>query len=81
LRVAPRGDVPIRSDERVIAMCRSLETRWISLRGKVDKERYQAALVKLRRQSEDAVAWRDKCVRYFQTMRNGSAFDAARLLR
>jgi alpha-glucuronidase len=60
---------------------KGLEARWISLRGKVDEQRYQAVLVKLRRQSEDAAAWRDKCVRYFQTARNGSALDGARVLR
>jgi hypothetical protein len=38
-------------------------------------------LVKLRRQSEDAAAWRDKCVRYFQTARNGSELDGPRVLR
>jgi len=33
----------------------------------VDEERYQAVLAKLRRQTEDAAAWRDKCVSYFGT--------------
>jgi len=45
---------------------RSLETRWTTLEGKVDAERYQAVLAKLHRQVADAEAWRDKCVRYFQ---------------
>ena len=27
----------------------------------------QAVLAKLHRQAEDAAAWRDKCLRYFQT--------------
>src|SRR5437867_1084178 len=43
-----------------------LEGRWETLRGRVDDERHQAVLAKLRRQSEDAAAWRDKCLRYFQ---------------
>jgi alpha-glucuronidase len=51
---------------------RGLETRWTTMRGKVDEERYQAVLAKLRRQTEDAAAWRDKCVRYFQAFRNRS---------
>ena len=48
---------------------RGLELRWTSLRGKVDEERYQAVLAKLHRQSEDAAAWRDKCLRYFAAAR------------
>ena len=40
---------------------KGLETRWTTLRGKVDEERYQAVLAKLHRQSDDAAAWRDKC--------------------
>jgi alpha-glucuronidase len=35
----------------------------------VDAERYQAVLARLHRQTEDAAAWRDKCVRYFQARR------------
>jgi len=42
------------------------ETAWTGLRGRVDEERYQAVLDKLRRQREDAAAWRDKCLLYFQ---------------
>ena len=48
---------------------KGLETRWTTLRGKIDEERYQAVLAKLRRQSDEAAAWRDKCVRYFQAAR------------
>jgi alpha-glucuronidase len=48
---------------------KGLETRWTTLRGKVDEERYQAVLAKLRRQSADAVAWSDKCVAYFEAAR------------
>jgi alpha-glucuronidase len=43
-----------------------LESRWKTLRGKVDEERFLAVAAKLRQQSEDAAAWRDKCLRYFQ---------------
>ncbi|HEU4787695.1 MAG TPA: alpha-glucuronidase, partial [Gemmatimonadaceae bacterium] len=44
----------------------SLVSRWESVRGKVDPERYGAVLAKLRRQAQDAAAWRDKCLHYFQ---------------
>ena len=50
---------------------KGLELRWIALRGKIDDERYHAVLARLRRQSEDAAAWRDKCVRYFDSVRAG----------
>jgi alpha-glucuronidase len=42
-----------------------MERRWEGLRGKVDGERFDAVLSKLRIQSADAAAWRDKCLRYF----------------
>src|SRR5262249_20570163 len=45
---------------------RSLETRWTTVESKVDAERYQAVLAKLRQQVADAEAWRIKCLRYFQ---------------
>ena len=45
---------------------RIMESRWTTLRGKVDDERYQAVLGKLHQQAADAAAWRDKCLRYFQ---------------
>jgi alpha-glucuronidase len=48
---------------------KGLELRWTSLHGKVDEPRYQAVLGKLRRQSADAAAWRDKCLRYFAAAR------------
>ena len=46
---------------------KGLETRWTTLRGQVDEDRYEAVLAKLRRQSADAAAWRDMCVAYFRT--------------
>jgi alpha-glucuronidase len=49
---------------------KGLETRWTTLHGKVDEERYKAVLTKLQRQTADAAAWRDKCVRYFQAFRH-----------
>jgi alpha-glucuronidase len=48
-----------------------LESRWQTLRGKVDEERFLAVAAKLRRQAEDAAAWRDKCLRYFQGFSKG----------
>jgi alpha-glucuronidase len=71
-------DELVRSYSRGADEARGLETRWTTMHGKVDEERYQAVLARLRRQTEDAAAWRDKCVHYFQTFRNGSALDAAR---
>ncbi len=47
---------------------RGLERRWIGLEGKIDPERFQAVAAKLHQQSEDAAAWSDKCVRYFQSV-------------
>jgi alpha-glucuronidase len=44
---------------------RESESRWKTLSGKVDDERYQAVLAKLHQQADDASAWRDKCLRYF----------------
>jgi alpha-glucuronidase len=49
-----------------VAQARSLETRWATLDGQVDAERYQAVLAKLHQQVADAEAWREKCLRYFQ---------------
>jgi alpha-glucuronidase len=49
---------------------RHLEARWRTLQGKVDEERYEAVLTKLRGQAEDAAAWSDKCLRYFQAFSN-----------
>jgi len=46
---------------------RGLELRWTALKGRIDDERHEAVLARLRRQAADAAAWRDKCLRYFQT--------------
>jgi alpha-glucuronidase len=51
---------------------RRFEARWKTLQGSVDEERYQAVLVRLRRQAEDASAWREKCVTYFQRLSQSS---------
>jgi alpha-glucuronidase len=41
-------------------------SHWATLHGKVDDERHDAVLSKLRQQATDAAAWRDKCLLYFQ---------------
>jgi alpha-glucuronidase len=43
-----------------------MESRWKALHGRVDDQRHEAVLRKLRQQAGDAGAWRDKCLRYFQ---------------
>jgi alpha-glucuronidase len=45
---------------------RSMVSRWQALHGDVDEQRYSAVLTKLRQQADDAAAWRDKCLKYFQ---------------
>jgi alpha-glucuronidase len=45
---------------------RDMESRWKALHGRVDDQRHEAVLRKLRQQAGDAGAWRDKCLRYFQ---------------
>jgi lysophospholipase L1-like esterase len=52
---------------------KGLEARWIGLAGKVDDERHRAVLTRFQQQSADAAAWRDKCLRYFQSARLESA--------
>ena len=45
---------------------RTMVSRWQTLRGQIDDERYQAVLSKLQQQADDAAAWRDHCLKYFQ---------------
>jgi alpha-glucuronidase len=49
-----------------VGQAAQFEAQWKTLHGRIDDERYQAVLSKLQRQARDAVAWRDKCLRYFQ---------------
>jgi alpha-glucuronidase len=56
----------VRHYSRGAEKAREFEQRWQSLRGRVDDERHEAVLRKLRQQSLDATSWRDKCLRYFQ---------------
>ena len=57
---------------RGAAGARSMISQWESLRGHIDSERHAAVLVKLQRQADDAAAWRDKCLKYFQQFSGGS---------
>ena len=59
----------VRHYEQGAEQARAFEARWRTLQGKLDEERFQAVLAKLRRQAEDAAAWRDKCVSYFRAFR------------
>ena len=52
---------------RGVTAARAMLARWERLSGKVDAERHQAVLAKLRTQVAHAEAWRDKCLKYFQT--------------
>jgi alpha-glucuronidase len=53
-----------------------LERSWKTLEGAIDPERFQAVAARLRRQAEDAAAWRDHCVGYFAGV-NGRARPSA----
>jgi alpha-glucuronidase len=57
---------------------RDLERRWMSLRGRIDGERFDAVLAKLQRQTADAAAWRDKCLAYFQGFSKRPLSEGAR---
>ena len=41
------------------------ERAWTALKGSVDGERHAAVAARLRQQTIDAAAWRDKCLAYF----------------
>jgi alpha-glucuronidase len=43
-----------------------MEAAWRDLQGQVDTERHAAVAKRLRIQAEDAAAWSEKCLRYFQ---------------
>jgi alpha-glucuronidase len=57
---------------------RDLERRWVSLRGRIDSERFDAVLARLQRQTADAAAWRDKCLAYFQGFSKRPLSEGAR---
>jgi alpha-glucuronidase len=46
---------------------RALRRQWDSLAGRIDAERFAAVRMRLQRQEQDAVIWRDACLLYFQT--------------
>ena len=56
----------VRHYNRGAEAARSMVSRWESLRGEVDAERFEGVLARLRLQADAAAAWRDKCLRYFQ---------------
>ena len=56
---------------RGAAGARSMVSRWELLRGHVDSDRHAAVRAKLQRQADDAAAWRDKCLKYFQQFSGG----------
>jgi alpha-glucuronidase len=60
----------VRAYERGADEAKGLEMRWTTLRGKIDDQRHQAVLMRVRRQSADAAAWRDKCLRFFAAARS-----------
>jgi alpha-glucuronidase len=59
-------DALVRHYTRGAEQVRRMESRWAALQGKVDEDRYQAVLAKLRRQAVDAASWSDRNLRYFQ---------------
>jgi alpha-glucuronidase len=50
---------------RGAAQAAQMEMAWTTLEGSVDDERHAAVAVRLRQQTIDAAAWRDKCLTYF----------------
>jgi alpha-glucuronidase len=62
--------------ERGAREAAELERSWKALEGAIDPERFQAVAARLRRQAEDAAAWRDHCVGYFAGV-NGRAAKRA----
>jgi alpha-glucuronidase len=59
-------DALVRQFAKGVEDARLMESRWTTLRGKVDDQRYEAVLGKLRQQIADAAAWSDKTLQYFQ---------------
>ena len=56
----------VRHYRRGAEAARGFAARWEALQGKIDDERYQAVLAKLRKQAGEGAAWSEKCLRYFQ---------------
>ena len=50
---------------------RAMVSRWERCVRHVDSDRHAAVLAKLQRQADDAAAWRDKCLKYFQQFSGG----------
>jgi len=49
---------------------RSMQEQWAGLDGMIDEERYAQTEMLLEIQEQEAVWWRDACLRYFQTFSN-----------
>lgn len=54
--------------QRGVERVRAARREWDSLSGLIDPERHAAVARKLEIQERDAVAWRDACLLYFQTI-------------
>ncbi len=50
---------------------KGMQAAWDTLRGRVDDQRFDAVRAKLAKQANDAAAWRDVCLEYFGSKRDG----------
>lgn len=46
---------------------KSMKEEWASLKGKIDKQRFEHVQKQLDMQLENAIQWRDTCLKYFET--------------
>ena len=54
-----------------VAYVRGMQAQWESLHGKVDEQRFRAVRAKLAKQVTAAGAWRDTCLAYFESKKDG----------
>lgn len=52
--------------QRGVDTVRTWQKTWVTLQGKIDRERFEHVQALLRRQEHDARVWRDACLLYFQ---------------
>jgi len=50
----------------------ALRDDWKALQGRVDDQRFAEVLARLQVQADHAAAWRDKCIRFFESRKNGA---------
>jgi len=50
------------------AQANEMEVTWNSLKGKIDEQRHREVAQRLAIQSRDAMAWRDRCLAYFESV-------------